>query len=171
VALARRLYVEEVPVATIMAETGIRSTVVLYRCLDGYHDDGSGAPLPLPALPRRCQGLGGVRSKSRRGSVIARVWQNAEAQVRKIEARLEQSGLTSVLAAERDARALAVLVRTLRELSALAEMRKPSAKKEPKPEIENDDDPIPADLDEFRRALARRMQGLIETRTRGGVSG
>jgi hypothetical protein len=163
VALARRLYADNVPVADIHARTGIKSTAVLYRCLDGYHDDGSGAPMPLPGLPRRCGGFGSVRSASRRGALIERIWRNAEQQVEKIEARIGQSEFAPKVV-ERDARALAVLVRTLRELAALAEKRKPGATREIKPEIKKND-AVPRDLDELRRELSRRMQALIDART------
>jgi hypothetical protein len=167
VALARRLYVEEVAVAAIMAQTGIKSTKVLYRCLDGHHDDGSGGELPLRALPRRCNGLATVRSASKRGALVARIFHNAQEQVQKIEARVAESDLAPFVT-ERDVRSLAVLVRTLRELSELAEMRGPG--KQNKQEPENDPPPV-RDLDELRRELARRMQALIDARTRDGVSG
>jgi hypothetical protein len=168
VALARRLYVEDVAVAAIMAQTGIKSTKVLYRCLDGHHDDGSGAALPLRALPRRCNGLATVRSASKRGALVARIFHNAQEQVQKIEARVVQSDLAPFVT-ERDVRSLAVLVRTLRELSELAEMRRPTGKPNTQ-EPENDPPPI-RDLDELRRELARRMQALIDARTRDGISG
>ena len=169
VALVRRRYAEGVPVAAIQAESGLAANGTFYQCLDDLLDDGSGTELPLPQLPRRCEGLGGMRSASRRGALVARIWRNAEQQVEKIEARIAQSEFAPKVV-ERDARALAVLVRTLRELSAFAEMRKPSAKKEAKPEPEHDDPP-PRDLDELRRELARRMQSLIDERAGGGVPG
>ena len=100
-----------------------------YKCLHGQFDDGSGAPLPLPGVPRRRETLPTVRSSSRRRSLVARIWKNAEAQVEKIEARLAQHEFAPKVV-ERDARALAVLVR-LRELSVFADMRKPSARRGP----------------------------------------
>ncbi|MET0671774.1 MAG: hypothetical protein ABWY66_17420 [Xanthobacteraceae bacterium] len=117
-------------------------------------------------MPRRRETLPTVRSSSRRRSLVARIWKNAEAQVEKIEARLAQHEFAPKVV-ERDARALAVLVR-LRELSVFADMRKPSARREDQPEAENDDTP-PRDLDELRRELSRRMQSLIDERTGGGV--
>jgi hypothetical protein len=167
VALVRRRYAEGAAVAAIQRETGLKANGLFYRCLDGHFDDGSGAPLPLPQLPRRCEGFGGMRSASRRAALVARIWRNAEAQVEKIEQRIAQSEFAPKVV-ERDARALAVLVRTLRELSALAEMRKPVARKEPKPE---DDDTVPTDIEELRRELSRRMQALIDARTGAGVPG
>jgi hypothetical protein len=60
---------------------------------------------------------------------------------------------------ERDARMLAVLVKTLRELAALDESHKDAARAvQADP---TDDDPVPRDIDEFRRELARRIQAFV----------
>jgi hypothetical protein len=166
VALVRRRYVEGDAIAAIKAETGITSNATFYACLDGRYDDGSGAELPLPCIPRRRNGQRTTRTQPRRKALIARIWRNAEAQVEKIEARLAQHEFAPKVA-ERDARALAVLVRTLRELAAFAELR-PAANKEPKGQP--DDDRPPRDLDELRRELARRMHAFVEERTGAGVS-
>jgi hypothetical protein len=64
---------------------------------------------------------------------------------------------------ERDARALAVMVKTLRELAVLDEER--AARRT---EVSADDSE-PVDLDEFRRELARRMHAFIDQRTGGRV--
>ena len=167
VALLRRRYAEAATLPVLKAESGITSLWTIYRCLDGHYDDGSGMPLPLSRIPRRRAGLRITHSPLRRKSLVARIWRNAEAQVEQIETRLAQSGLAPDVF-ERDARSLAILVRTLRELTALAESKKPDARKQSKPE--NDDTP-PRDLDELRRELARRMQAFVEERTGGGVSG
>ena len=172
VALVRRLYADDLPTRLIQQQTGVTSSATFYGCLDGRFDDGSGAP--LPPLPRRREGLRIVRNPARRKSLIARIWKNAEAQVEKIEARLAQHEFTPKVV-ERDARALAVLVRTLRELSAFADMRKPAVTRQQKPEPEHEDVPPqdhpPQDLDEFRNELARRMRAFVEERTGGGVPG
>jgi hypothetical protein len=170
VALLRRRYAERVPIRSIMAETRIRSIDIFYQCVDGAFDDGSGAPLPLPGLPRRRETLPIVRSSSRRRSLIARIWANAEAQVEKIEARLAEHDFAPKVV-ERDARALAVLVRTLRELSLFAEMKNIRSKRKDKPESGNDDDAPPRDIDELRNELARRMRAFVEERTGGGLPG
>ena len=53
---------------------------------------------------------------------------------------------------------LASLVQSVRTLSSLApEGLSAQAKEE-------DDDPVPKDIDEFRLALARRIRGFIEAR-------
>lgn len=161
----RRRYSAGDRVADIQAATGIHSIDRFYKCLDGRYDDGSGAPLPLPRIARRKEGVRIVSTAVRRLALVGRIWRSAEQQVDQIEARLAQAGYTPD-ACERDARALAVLVRTLRELSEL-EKRRPRAAAREKPE---NDDSIPKDVDELRRELARRMQALIDSRTGAGVS-
>lgn len=111
VALARRRYLEGASVYRIMLETGLTRGAV-HRCLDGSLDDGSGAP--PPPIPRR--GAKAPEAVDRK-AVVARIWRTANRQVRQIEARLAQSGLAP-RERDSDVRALAVLVRTLRELAA-----------------------------------------------------
>ena len=163
VAAVRRRYAEGDPVAAIQSATGINSVGVLYRCLDGRYDDGSGAELPLPAIPRRHSGLRIVRSPSRRKALVARIWRNAEAQVEQIETRLASSGLGTE-DFERDARTLAVVVRTLRELKALdaAKRTEQSAAGEAQKKTAANDKPVPRNIDDLRRELARRLQALVE---------
>jgi hypothetical protein len=93
---------------------------------------------------------------------VARIWRTAEAQVRDIEDRLRARAQPPD-EREKDARTLAVLVKTLRELTALDEA-------EGRSETE-DDDSGPRDIDEFRRDLARRMDAFVAERTRAGVPG
>jgi hypothetical protein len=57
---------------------------------------------------------------------------------------------------ERDARALAALTRTLRELNGLLSQRQPPAA------ADADDDPVPEDIDEFRLELARRIHAFVD---------
>lgn len=153
VALARRRYLDGASVRRIMSETGLSQRTV-YRCLSGRLDDGSGAR-PAP-IPRR----GAAASPVDRHEVVAQLWRAASQQVQQIEERLAQSGLKP---RERDSdmRALAVLVRTLRELAAFddAEPRKPRGGGQP---ADDDDDPVPRDIDEFRRELARRMDAFVD---------
>ncbi|MDX2238940.1 MAG: hypothetical protein NW203_15360 [Hyphomonadaceae bacterium] len=65
---------------------------------------------------------------------------------------------------ERAARTLASLARALRELAALR-----AADHEAEAETADDDDPIPRDIDEFRRELARRIEAFVGERAHGGV--
>jgi hypothetical protein len=163
VVLVRRRYVEGATVKSICAESGITNLDILYRCLAGEFPDGSGVPLaPIPL--RRS----GVRVRGRAGSrsaLVARLWRTAEKQVEEIEERLTQAGL-ALTEREGNARTLATLVKTLRELAAFDEAQKPRKK-----EAQDDDDPVPTDIDEFRRELARRMQQFVESRTASRLSG
>jgi hypothetical protein len=60
--------------------------------------------------------------------------------------------------AERSARTLASISRTVREIAALNQPM------EVAPADEAHDDPVPRDIDEFRYELARRIRGFIEAR-------
>ncbi len=83
-----------------------------------------------------------------------RLWRTAERQVRDIEDRLRLN-LQQPDERERDARVLATMVKTLRELRALQE-----AEEEPSGEDEG-----PSNLDDFRRELARKIDGIIAARS------
>jgi hypothetical protein len=101
-----------------------------------------------------------------RKTLVRRIWRTADAQVRDIEDRLAATRPEPV-ERERDARMLAVLVKTLRELAALDEAASgPSKRAEPE-----DDDPVPRDIDEFRRELARRIDALVASRTGSRLPG
>jgi hypothetical protein len=159
VALARRLYAENVPTARIIEETGM-SLDGLYFWIDGGPPEGERA---LPPLERR-RSFGAKRRRppaASRKSFIARLWRTAEWQVRDIEERLAVATQEPV-ERERDARMLGVLVKTLRELAAFDE-RDGEADSA-------DDDSGPHDIEEFRRELARRMDEIVARRT-GGATG
>jgi AraC-like DNA-binding protein len=87
-----------------------------------------------------------------------------DAELAVIERTLKVLGPASNAEAERTARVLAMISRTVQEIQASAEGQTRN---------ETDDDPVPGDIDEFRLALARRIRGFIETRRAGvaGVSG
>ncbi len=104
------------------------------------------------------------KGEALRDAIVRRLWKAAEQQVCDIESRLmlaEQEPAER----ERDTRMMAVLVKTLCELSAL-DGAKPGAKSARSstptaPEHHDDSsDDIPRDIDEFRRELARRIAGL-----------
>ena len=156
VALVRRRYREGATVKAIVAESGIRNLNIIYRCLDGEFPDGSGArPEPIPK--RRP----GVRIRHRSGSragLVARMWRTAERQVEEIEQRLDTAGIP-LAERESNARTIAIVARTLRELSAVDEAKASRGKAAAK---DNDESGIPRNLDDLRRALAQKLEAFVE---------
>ncbi|HWL04414.1 MAG TPA: hypothetical protein VNQ99_05680 [Xanthobacteraceae bacterium] len=103
-----------------------------------------------------------------RAAILRRLWRAADLQVREIESRAAASLETSDgerTERERDARTLAVLARTLRELA-----NGEAATDTPPPAATDDPDPIPRGIDEFRRELARRIEAFVGEEPHGGVS-
>ena len=90
-----------------------------------------------------------------RAALVKRMWRAADTQVREIENRLLRDA-PEPLERERDARVLAVLAKTLRELSALDETREDKQTVTPV-----DDDAVPRDMGELRRSLARKLEALV----------
>lgn len=170
-ALLRQLYAAGVPLAEIVRRTG-HGRKTLYRWLD--HDiapDGSAvfSPVPrrrprVPALHRAAR----AGTAPARAQLLARLWSAAERQVAQIEARIAALGADGVGDSEKDVRALAVLARTLRELTALEtapRARRPGAGGTAAPGVppasEGEGDGAAfRDLDAFRSELARRLDGL-----------
>jgi hypothetical protein len=153
VALARRAYVEGVAVKDILAETGLKLGT-FYRCIDGRFPDGSGIQ-PARIERRRA----GVRVRHRlgsRGALVARMWRTAERQVAEIEDRLRVSGLKQG-ERESNARMLATVARTLRELSSVDDAR--GARKGGSKD--DNDDGAPRNIDELRRALAEKLEAIV----------
>ncbi|MFS8039240.1 terminase gpP N-terminus-related DNA-binding protein [Xanthobacter sp. AM11] len=159
--LARQLYLEGLPLAQIAARTGLSPGSVYYWIDREVAADGT---VTLAPVCRRLTLAPGARAAApARGHLLARLWRAAERQLDEIEERLARAmpaaGETEAAApraagdAEKDARALAVLARTLRELSAL----EAEARKTRKAEAEHD---TVRDLDAFRRELARRLDRL-----------
>src|ERR1044071_152827 len=114
---ARRLYEEGKPVRAVQAATGL-SLDQLYRALDGLPQADGDTLLP-PVQRRRVI----VRKASRAGTrmaLVTRMMRAAELQLHKVEQRLEAAGYETG-EEERNARALAMLARTVRELTAMDE--------------------------------------------------
>ena len=86
-----------------------------------------------------------------------------ERELTAVERILDVLGPADAGDAECAARTLASLARTLREI-ALS-----SRGDEAAPPDDTDDDPIPRDIDEFRRELARRIHAFVDSRTGSGV--
>jgi hypothetical protein len=164
---ARRDYAaRELTVQQISSKYGISSGTLLYWV--------DGGPLRgerhLPPLPRRKGGVARSGRKRRprgeRLSVVRRLWRTADAQVRAIEKHLKRKD-QPLDERERDARAMAMLVKAVRDLSVFDDTQTdtPAATN-----TTNKHDDIPRDIDEFRRELARRMDAFVERRTGTGVS-
>jgi hypothetical protein len=146
---ARQMYLERKPLAEIKREAGLNLHKLYFWLAGGPEENGERclAPIPLQRVH--------ARSQTARAALVARIMKAAERQVRDIEDRLVVSGneLDSRL---RNARALAVLVKTLNDLSA-GEGRAPRMKKAK----DENDAPVPRDIGELRRELARRLQQLV----------
>ena len=130
-------------VARIFRETGLSKRRV-YDCFDGAFADGEGhnpPPLPRRQEPRK--------PTDNRAVLIARLWRNAEHQVRDIDKRLRRHKQEPA-ERERDARLMAVVVKTVRELTAIEE----------KTQRVDDANVPPATIDAFRRELARKLAAL-----------
>jgi hypothetical protein len=150
----REDYVSGKKASQIMAECEITSHR-LYQLLAG-----KGEAAGLPAIALRSE-LRDTRARPRepdraRASLVDRLWRTADRQVRDIERRLRLE-TQKPDERERDARMLAIMVKTLRELRALDAAR---AEQEPTSE----DEPGPDNLDDFRRDLVRKMDAIIAAR-------
>lgn len=150
IACAREMYVEGFTVARILTQCNM-SSGTLYYWLNGGPTK-AGAPA-LPPIPRR-RAVAGKRRRAPRGDAVplhARLYRTAERQVRDIERRLARAGRPTG-EREADARMLALLVKTLRDLAGLnlpggegmsAAQERPAA-----------------DIEAMRAELARRLETL-----------
>lgn len=156
-ARVRTLYAAGCSVRAIRAETGLSNGRIYYWLDHDLGADGLPRPRPLPRRRRR-QPLSPARAVERRRLLAQRIWHAAEAQVSDIEARLAALE-TPPGQAERDVRALAVLARVVRDLSAL-DAAAPPAPRSPASAPATEDAHAFSDLDTFRRELARRLDAL-----------
>lgn len=100
-----------------------------------------------------------------RAALYARVIQAAKTQMNAIERLQKTLRSGDAMKAERTTRLMATLNKMLKEVAAIAKPDRVT------PHHETDHDAIPRDIDEFREALARQIEGLIETeRRRAGES-
>jgi hypothetical protein len=153
----RQQYADGVVLREIVKEHDVTKETVCY-----FVDGGARSPEPqFPPLPRR---VTKPRAKSIEDSgparrlFVKRLWRTAAAQVQDIQNRLDSLGHKSF---DSDVRALAVLVKTLRELAAFDETHLAA-----KTRTDSDDDDYgPRDINDFRRELARKMDALVARRT------
>jgi transposase-like protein len=120
----------------------------------------------VPAAPAPPESIGAAQgvTMQQRAAMIERLWQAASSELAAVERMRAHIGMTpqAPVDAERTARTLESLTRTLKEVDRLR-----SATAAP---AADDDDDLPRDIDEFRRALARRIHAFVASRTAGAVS-
>jgi hypothetical protein len=130
----------------------------------------SPAPAPLAPESNVPESNVPVSDPPARADLVRRLWGVAEFQVSDIEARMSAPRCVPA-ERERDARTLAVVSRTLRELIALdgaqAAQNKEGATE---PDDDGSANDGPADIEEFRRELERRL-AAIRDRRRDGADG
>ena len=100
-------------------------------------------------------------SPQQRMALVLRIQRVVEHEMDAVERIVKNIRPSDQIEAEHGARTLASVSRTLREIQAL---NKPE---DEAPPDAADDDPIPRDITEFRRELARRIRGFIEARRLG----
>ncbi len=105
-----------------------------------------------PKSKARPQPDAAKRPRSSRETLAVRVQRVVERELDAIDSILSVLGAADSAEAERSARTLASLARALKEVMRLA-----APEQAPDPD---EDDPMPRDLDEFRRELARRIEAL-----------
>ncbi len=116
--------------------------------------------------PSKRPAANAARPASPNVPLVERLWRVAERQAQEIEARLENDDQSPTERA-RDTRMLAVLAKTLRELIAL---RTAALESGDDAQTDADDaDPVPRDIDEFRRELTRRIESFVASRTDSAV--
>ena len=108
---------------------------------------GGGSSAAAPHLPLLGEGEESAAIVPRLQSAVARVLPAIEATIARLAA-----GAQHPREMEQAGRTLSALTRTLRELNGLLAQHRAEA----------DDDDAPEDIDEFRRDLARRLQGLVD---------
>lgn len=94
-------------------------------------------------------------SPQQRAAIAARIQNVIEREMTAVERMLDTSGTCGESGAGNNARALAGIARTLREVALLIKPEQVT------PPHEADDDPIPRDIDAFRDELARRIEAFV----------
>jgi hypothetical protein len=102
----------------------------------------------------------GAAEAMARGQLIGRLWRAAERRALAVERRIgSNAGDDDLDGVERDAKVLASLARTMRELLVLEQTAAEGRRARANPEAEDEDD-LPRDIDAFRDALAERLERL-----------
>ncbi len=172
---ARRLYEQtNAPVGDIAALVGVSRSNLYERVralgwrsrhakptfsLARVVSEAVAQPLPEPQPLAVPVVLDAAAAAQQRLAIAQRMMSVAEREMDAIERIIAVLRPADALEADHSARTLASVSRTLRDI---AQLTKPGA--EPTTD-EVSHDPVPRDIDEFRRTLAIRIEGLIEART------
>lgn len=157
ITIIRQQYADGVVLRNIIQDNEVTKETIYY-CVDGGPHDPEPRYPPLPRRRTKPRADNAHDSNPTRRILVRRLWQTASQQVKEIQSRLNSMGQES---SERDARALAVLVKTLRDLAAFDEAN-PAA--QTRTDFD-DDDYGPRDINDFRRELARKMDAIVSRRT------
>ena len=124
---------------------------------------GAAAAVATAETPPPDAAIAAPALAQQRAALAQRIQNVVEREMAVVERVVNLLGPADESGAERSARTLAAVARTLQEMAALT---KPEAEVMP-PDDADDDDPIPRDINEFRRELARRIRNFIEARRLG----
>jgi len=172
VAEGRRLYEQTVtPVRDIATMLGVCCTTLQNRINEwgwkrrDYHsnlmralraDEVAVESVRAPAPDQPMQSIPAEPvAPADRAAIADRMARSVEQHLDAVERVLKVLGPTSKTEATRAARTLAHTARMLREIAAITQPNTMT------PPDETDDDPVPRDIDEFREALARRIEAFI----------
>jgi hypothetical protein len=154
---ARQMYADGESVAPIKVETGMTGYAI-YFWLGGGPLTDSG-PM-LEPIPRRVMRTRRVTADDRR-AMVARIMRSCDKQISEIERRISPSPNQL----DQDSRRLALISRTLNELTAIdqrnREMKLKAAQRKSNEKSRTDEQPVLRDADELRRSLSRKLEAII----------
>lgn len=156
---ARQMYADGKTVAAIKAETELTGHAIYFWVDGGPLSDGKPTLEPLPRRVTRTQKV----TAGDRIAMIARIMRSCDRQIGEIECRINPSPGQL----DQDSRRLAMISRTLNELTAIDQRNRELKQKK----VSRDDDksrpavqPVPRNSDELRRSLARKLESIIAER-------
>ena len=153
---ARQMYADGATVAVIKAETGLTGYAV-YFWVDGGPRANTGPTLkPIARRVLRSR----IVSPNERIAMIGRIMRSCDQQISEIEQRINPSPTQL----DQDSRRLALISRTLNELTAIDQRNREMKRKATQrngDKSKNAEQPVPRDTDELRRDLARKLEAII----------
>jgi hypothetical protein len=157
---ARQMYADGKTVAAIKAETGMTGHAIYFWLGGGPLIDGR--PM-LEPVPRRVMRTRRVTANDRR-AMVARIMRSCDRQISEIERRINPSPNQL----DQDSRRLALISRTLNELTAIdqrnREMKLKTGQRKSNEKSRTDEQPATRNYDELRRSLARKLEAIIAER-------